>query len=125
MSSERLLGDILCPNRKKGQEFPVEARVAMLALSQEGVSARAIAKKFRTDHKTVTRILLNAKENSTLKPKPRSGRPQKLSPAQKRYIMRLMKKDPAITLASLVKCLDGTVCLRTIQRFLASNAKQT
>ena len=56
MPPERKFRDIISPNRPKGGQFSPEAKEAMLALLHHGLSARAVADQFGTDHKCVTRI---------------------------------------------------------------------
>ena len=50
--------------------------------------------------------------------KPRSGRPGKLTSAERKYIVLLAKRDRRVSYSALVSAMDGRVCLRTIQRLM-------
>ncbi|KAJ2897773.1 transposase [Zalerion maritima] len=119
MSNERRFGDIISPNRQKGYEFSPEAKGAMLVLLHTGMSARAVGAEFRTDHKVVMKIKKRFDETGTIQYQPRSGRPHKLTRAERRYIMRMIRKDRLITWDALVDSLDARVSKRTIRRTVA------
>jgi transposase-like protein len=79
MSQRPLLWQILCPNRKKNEEFSPEVKASMVALLHTGMSAKAVAREFLTDTSTVTRIAKQHLNTHTFKNTGRSGRPSKLN----------------------------------------------
>ena len=89
-----------------------------MALLGAGQSQRRVADAFNTTRSTVQAIANRWKTNQSLKVRPRKGRPKKLSSYEKRYILRMIRKDRAITWNALVGTVDTRVCVRTIQRLI-------
>ncbi|KAK7214318.1 hypothetical protein V2G26_003963 [Clonostachys chloroleuca] len=58
----------------------------MLGQLAAGRSARAVAREFRTTHTTVLALKKRFEETGSVDYKPRSGRPNKLTKTEKRYI---------------------------------------
>lgn len=116
MSNSRRFGDIICPNRQRGHEFPSEAKAVMIHMLHTGKSARYVADQFYTDHKAVLNIAKKFTTSTTLENRPRSGRPPKLSRAERRYILRLIRQDRLISWDALVGSMGGIVSRRTVQR---------
>ncbi|KAH7237953.1 hypothetical protein B0J15DRAFT_503223 [Fusarium solani] len=79
MPKRRSFGDLISGNRQKGHEFSPEAKGAMLAMLNGGMSLRAVAREFNTTHYAVTKIRDRFLKDGTTQNKPRSGRPQKLT----------------------------------------------
>jgi transposase len=87
MSEKALLGDIMCPDRGKNEEFSPEAKAAIFALCHTGMSKRAVARQFKTDHRTVDRIIKRVVKSGTFDGNTRTGRPSKLNRAERRNIL--------------------------------------
>ena len=54
----------------------------------------AIAERFQVSVATVERLGRRVREGTGLEPLPRSGRPPKMRPADKRWVERALKKNP-------------------------------
>lgn len=124
MSENRSFGDIISGNRQKNHEFSPEAKAAMLAMLEAGLSQRAVARRFKTSHGAVAEVLKRFRETGTVKNKPRSGRPSVLNRAQKRYILRMIRRDRSISWDALVSEFDGEVSQSTIRRVIKYHYKR-
>lgn len=124
MSERVLLGDIICPKRKKHEEFTPEARAAIFALLHTGMSQRAVAREFSTDHRAVDRIAKRYLNTRTFDDKRRKGRPSKLNRVDRRYILRKIRQDRFITWEALAQEMDGAVSVRTLQRAVSFHYKR-
>lgn len=121
MPPERHFGTEISANRRANHEFtPVQKAVIVNELSS-GKTHRAVAAIFNTTPSTTHRIFKRWKESKTLENKERRGRPPKLTPAEKRYIIIMIKKNRCITYAALVGAMGGRVSKRTIRRTLQSH----
>lgn len=76
--------------------FRVRKRAHSILLSDRGFSIAQIAEIYQVDRDTVSRWFDRWGKNGTkgLLDKPRSGRPPKLSPAEKKIVQESLKKDP-------------------------------
>lgn len=116
MGRQSHFGVEISGNRRKYHEFSLAARAAMLAKLDEGKSQRQIAKEFHTTHKTVGSIKRRWDELGTAARARRSGRPEILSKVEKRYIIRLAKKDRKIAWDAIRAESGGRVSRRMIRR---------
>jgi transposase len=119
MTSElRAFGDILSGNRQSNQEIKPDVRAAIIAAVTAGQKQSAVARAFHISPSAVTRILQRFKETGSLDKSPRSGRPEVLSPREKRAIIRSTRTDHRVTRKQLVADLDLKVSPSTIKRAL-------
>lgn len=88
----------------------------MLAKLDAGMSARAVAREFATTHSTVQQIKHKFITHHTVRNARRKGRPEILTKAEKRYIIRMAMKDRAITWDALTEGAACHVSRRTIRR---------
>jgi transposase len=93
MSNPSNYGDILIAYHKRGHEGSDEAKGAMLSMRMAGMSKRAVALALQTDHKTVSKVERRFAQTAIVLNKPRIGRPIKLNRAQRRYILRIIRKN--------------------------------
>lgn len=124
MSENRSFGDIISGNRQKNHEFSPEAKAAMLAMLEAGLSQRAVARQFKTSHGAVAKVLKRFRETGSVKNKPRSGRPSVLNRAQKLYILRMIRRDRSISWDALVSEFDCKVSQSTIRRVVNYHYKR-
>jgi transposase len=89
-----------------------------------GKTHRHVAAVFNTTPSTTHRIFKRWKEGQTLENKPRSGRPSKLTPAEKKYMLLLISRNRKITYAALVGAMGGRVSRKTIYRIVQSKWKR-
>lgn len=118
MPPQRSFGAEICANRQRNHEFSPIQKAAMCAKKDGGASYRAIAKEFTTSPSAVHRIFERWKSHQTLDNKPRSGRPDKLSKAEVRYIILLIKKEQKLIYNALVSVMSGQVHKLTIKRII-------
>lgn len=78
----------------------------------ESISQRKLAKRFRVAPSFVTRLLKQYRQTGELSPKPRPGRPRKLSSQQIELIQSLVEAQPDITLGELCEALKAQVGVR-------------
>lgn len=89
---------------------------------QNGELGVDIAKRFHVDPATVSRIWSRWKTTKTVKTKKKSGRPRKITPAQRRLLVRMVKKDPFVTAVEVMnyanKNLGMNIKIRTARNIL-------
>ncbi|KAK4205971.1 hypothetical protein QBC37DRAFT_267810, partial [Rhypophila decipiens] len=83
----------LTANRGKNDELSPAARAAICTLVATGKSQRAVARQFHISDSTVRATIEHWKTYKSFDSKKRSGRKQVLTRAEKRYILRLIKKN--------------------------------
>jgi transposase len=118
MARVRQFGTEISANRRRNCEFTPVQKSAMCCDLSGGKSYRAVAGIYNTSPSTVYKIFQHWKNEKTLENKPRSGRPGKLTSAERKYIVLLAKRDRRVSYSALVGAMDGRVCLRTIQRLM-------
>ena len=118
MPGNRIFGMEISGNRQRNYEFSPVQKAAIVAELSQGKTHRAVAAAFNTSLLTTHRIFKRWKEDATLENKPRSGRPPKLTEAEKRYIVLLVKRNRSITYSALVGAIGGRISRSTIRRCL-------
>ncbi|GAO15952.1 hypothetical protein UVI_02039730 [Ustilaginoidea virens] len=101
MPLNRAFGTEISGNRQRNHEFSPVQKAAIVAELSQGKTHRAVATAFNTSPSTTYRIFKRWKEDATLENKPRSGRPPKLTEAEKRYIVLLVKRNRSIIYSAL------------------------
>lgn len=124
MSEKALLCNIICPNRGKNEEFSPEAKAAIFALFHTGMPKRAVARQFKTDHRTVDRIIKRFIKTRTFDGNTRTGRPSKLNRTERRNILRYIRQDRFISWDRLRDLMDNSVSVRTIKRAVSFHYKR-
>lgn len=114
----------LTKSRKKGQEFSSEAKVAMMALLDTGLPQTAVAQKFNTSRQAVSRIQKRWKKERTIQNRPRIGRPEKLTAAEKQSIIQLTKTNPEISYKELISETGGCISENTLRSVSQSQFKR-
>ncbi|KFA81999.1 hypothetical protein S40288_11696 [Stachybotrys chartarum IBT 40288] len=79
---------------------------------------REVARRFNTSYTIVRRIKQRWLNDHTLDYSPRKGHPEKLTAQEKRYIIRMAKKDRQISYNALYNTTSQNVSHRTIQRIV-------
>lgn len=124
MPPRRSFGTEISANRQRNHEFTPVQKSAMCAELSSGKSYRNVARQFNTTPSTTHKIFNRWKTDQTLEKKPRSGRPHKLSTAEKRYIILMIKKNRKVTYSALCGSMGGRVSRRTIQRIIQREWKR-
>lgn len=124
MPPARQFGTEISANRQRNHEFSPVQKSAMVAELCAGKSFRAVARVFNTTPSTTHKIFHRWDHDHTLEKKKRKGRPLKLTPAERRYIIILTKRERSITWAALVGTMGGRVHRDTIKRTLRSYWKR-
>lgn len=118
MPGNRIFGTEISGNRQRNHKFSPVQKAAIVAELSQGKTHRAVAAAFNTSPSTTHRIFKRWKEDATLENKPRSGRPPKLTEAEKRYIVLLVKRNRSITYSALIGAMGGRISRSTIRRCL-------
>ena len=93
-------------------------RLVILLLNSRGLSQSKIASKLKVNQSTVSRILKLAREKCTLSALKSPGRPQALSPKEKREIQLFAKREPRVTADEIKKHIGLKVSNTTISKAL-------
>jgi transposase-like protein len=112
----RCFGTEISGNRQYNHEFSSEARAAILAKLEDGKSLRAIAREFNTTHSSIQYIKQHWIKSHTTLNSTRKGRAELLTEAEKRYIVRMAKKDRDISWNCIKTRSRTQVSARTIRR---------
>lgn len=118
MSSNVPFGTILSGNRKRNHEFNDIQRALIINEKTKGRSYRDVAQEFNTSPSTVHKIVKRWIDDSTISKKPRSGRPNKVSETDIKYILLLLKRDRQISYDTLNNALGGQLSRTTIKRII-------
>lgn len=108
-------------NRGPKSELSRDVRAAIYAAKMEGVSAREIAARFGVHRNTVTKTVQHFEKHSTFDTLPRTGRPEKLTAADKRYLRRTARKNPHLAPAKLTQEYAVAVSATTVRRALSKD----
>jgi transposase len=91
---------------RKMKAHPIEIRKRIIeTYENEAISQAKIAKRFKVAQSVVTRLLKQYRETEELAPKPRPGRPKKLTDSQLQVVSGMVDKQPDITLGELCKAV--------------------
>jgi transposase len=107
----RTFGTEISGNRRPRGELSPEARAAILYGLEIKQSPVQLAKQFGVDRKTIWRTKKRFDLYQTTNSRPRTGRPEKLTQSEKRYIYMLARRNPSLTYSAL-----GVVGTKTISR---------
>lgn len=98
-----------------------ETRVKIIELKAQGKSGSEIARELKVSKPGVNKIIKKWREEGTLAPKKRIGRPTKLTEADKRQIAIHAKKNCHISRLQIKKDLQLDVCPTTISKALSDH----
>lgn len=118
MPESRNFGTEICANRQRNHEFTPIQKAVMIEQLSSGKSYRAVAKTFGTTHSTTQRIFKRWRDEGTLENRSRPGQPKKLSDAEERYIITLIKRNRKITWKELLNAVDHRISLTTLRNTL-------
>ena len=106
----------------KRRNLSIEERAAVVTLSKEKYTGRAIARRLKISLCAVQKILKKVCETGTVKDRPRSGRPSSTTPRQDRLLCNLSLSDRTATSRDLKRELEDAtgsqISCRTIRRKL-------
>ena len=80
-----------------------ENRVAIITLSEQGLSQRAIGRQCKVAQKTANNIIRKQRIHDSINDLPRSGRPQKLDDRMKRFLSRMVRKGEIASATELAR----------------------
>ena len=97
----------------------------VILLKEEGYKNKDIASRLGISEASVCRILKRNKENVTLSPMKRSGRPRKTTPRTDRKIQRLLQAKPFLSSTEIKRSVPelADVSIRTIRHRLNKDLK--
>ena len=72
-------------------------RARALGCIDAGMRSREVARRFRTSHQTINRIVLHYRHSVQFKDLPRSGRPRVTTRAEDRYVTNVVARNRFVT----------------------------
>ena len=117
-------GTELNANRRRNCELSSVQRSAIYAAKIAGKSVAQISRDFKVHRNTVTKTIQRFQNHHTFKSLPRKGRPQKLTPTQKRYIGRIVRRFPRTTWRDLISQCPTPVCKTTLRKALGKDYRR-
>lgn len=114
----RRFGTEISGNRGPGCELSSEQRVYAIAQYEAGVPAAQIADALRCAKSTIYATINRARELHSVKSRPRSGQPAKLTDRDKRHAYTIARRHPRMRYSELQETAGLDVHPRTIARAL-------
>ncbi|RDW79716.1 hypothetical protein BP6252_04354 [Coleophoma cylindrospora] len=108
----------------KRRELTSEERAAIITGRQAGVPRNVLATDFHCSPSTINRTLARFYNHQSLSSLPRSGRPEKLTQAEKRYIRCMVKRHSRMTWKALILDSPQKVCKNTLRRILGKHFRR-
>lgn len=108
----------LMASHSPNKELSPEIRIAICSLAAAGYSVRSLAELFGVSRHAIRHAVELWKSNKTFESRPRNGRPEALTPAEKRHILLMAKRDQNMTRKDLINATGKKVSLSTIRRCL-------
>lgn len=106
----------------KNKEIPMEKRGAIIALYNEGMSYRIIAKKMKVSLKGVQSTIARFKDTGTFRSRSRTGRPKVTTRQEDQHIVVISKRNRRLTAPEIRADINRTrknpVSLTTVKRRL-------
>ncbi|KJZ74903.1 hypothetical protein HIM_05634 [Hirsutella minnesotensis 3608] len=117
-SENRHFGTLISGNRQRNAEIKPEVRAAIIAAVNAGTKPAEVARQFGLPDSTVRSLIKRFNSTGTLSSKPRSGRPQSLSPREKRSLVRFVRRDFQVKRNQLGNTIPSTASPTTLRRAL-------
>jgi lambda repressor-like predicted transcriptional regulator len=102
----------------KNCELSRDQRAAIWAQFKTGVSAATLANEFGCHRSTIYDTVQRFDEQNNSKSRSRSGRPKRLTEANKRHLVRTVRRDGEIAWKSLIAGCPTRTCKNTIRKAL-------
>ncbi|TFB01592.1 hypothetical protein CCMA1212_006515 [Trichoderma ghanense] len=112
------------PRTTQKQHWSPHKRTRIRVMYEQGYSRSEIARKEGVPVGSVHGIATRYTQQISAQSKPRPGRPEKLSEADKRHIKRLIRSDPCITKRQIIATIPLHVSVNTLASFLKSEGIQ-
>lgn len=90
----------------RSKQLSNEVRKSVIELERAGLSNKVIASQLRISESAVSRLLQRHRVSGTFSPRPRSGRPSKVTKRTKRRMSRTVMANPFITSVALRKSIS-------------------
>lgn len=101
-------------NKPRNTELTPDERKFICELVGAGKKPTKVARDLNLSPTTVLGVVNRASQQEHGRSRPRSGRPRLLSPADERYILLLLKRNPTISHREIRERTRVTVCDRTL-----------
>ena len=105
----------------KAPQLPTPIKKSIVRCRQLGDKVADIALRFNASKATVSLLYKRFLDEGSVKTKPRSGRPKKMTAADERLAVREVKKNPRVTAADLVRDHQLPISPRSTRRMLAKH----
>lgn len=109
----------MSPKRKETTE---EERKIIINLRKSNNSLRKIGEIVKRPYSTIKKIIDKYNKTKKIANDPRCGRPQALSDAEKRYIVREIKKNPKLPATEITRTINNnfnkSICPNTVRKVL-------
>lgn len=114
----RVFGTELSGNRQRNQELSAKTRAAICTQFLNNIPRTKIAAQFGVSRKTIYNTWNRWTSAKSLNSRPRKGRPPVLTPSEKRYLYKLVRRNPRLAYKCIPSQLLTQVSTRTIRRAL-------
>ncbi|KAJ5661429.1 uncharacterized protein N7477_009045 [Penicillium maclennaniae] len=114
----RSFGIEISGNRPRGAELSETTRAAIVYALELGGKPTQIAKDLHVSRQTIYNTKNHFQKHAHVKTNPRSGRPLKLTPSERRYVFRLVRRSPTMSYKALLIDTDFKVSKSTLKRVL-------
>ena len=121
MAKTRTFGQEISGNRRPNGELSSETRAIILSKLDDGQKPGKIDAELSISRHTIYYTKKRWARYRTLATMPRSGRPQKLTPSEKRYLYLLLRRNPRMAYSAIPESLHQSISRRTIRRAMISD----
>ena len=118
MTSNRTFGQEISGNRQRNGELSLEMRAVILTKFDDGQKPGKIVTELGISRHTVYYTKKRWAQHRTLDSMPRSGRLQKFTPFEKRYLYLLLRRNPRMAYKAIPESLYRSISRRTIRRVM-------
>ena len=120
----RCFGTEISGNRRFNCELSATDRSVIVALRNEGYSRKDLATQFRVNVSTITRTVKRWTDHGIFTSRPRSGPPEKLNRAEKRYIVRLIQKNARLGWKAIIQAAGVGIHSSTARRVVGKHYRR-
>ncbi|KAL7812705.1 hypothetical protein V8C26DRAFT_406346 [Trichoderma gracile] len=112
------------PKTTERHHWSPHKRTRIRILYENGIPRSEIARREGVPVGSVYGIATRYTQQLSAQDKPRPGRPEKLSEADKRHIKRLIRADPSMTKRQIIDTIPLHVSVNTLANYLKSEGIQ-
>ncbi|TFK71483.1 hypothetical protein BDN72DRAFT_837535 [Pluteus cervinus] len=101
------------------REYSIDTRNQIVGAHKMGASNQTISDEFKIPKTSIRNIISRWKIRGTVADAPRSGRPRKTTPRDRRHVVLAARKDQGLSVKKLTKKIPTPLSEHSVRRILA------